>query len=83
MAPHGTLTEHLALTLNVICGRVLRAGDTLESGYFLFPGDTRRAQVVPPSNPTPGAPQRVRDLRGLPGEMLTNALSDEMLEPGA
>jgi len=82
MAPHGTLTEHLALTLNVICGRVLQAGDTLESGYFLFPGDTRRAQVVPPSNPAPGAPQRVRGLHGLPGEMLTNALADEILEPG-
>lgn len=83
MAPHGTLTEHLALTLNVVCGRVLRAGDSLESGYFLFPGDTRRAQVVPPSNPTPGAAQRMRGLKGLPGEMLTNALADEILEPGS
>ena len=31
MAPHSMLTEHLALTLNVLCGRVLRPGDTLES----------------------------------------------------
>ncbi len=82
MAPHGTLTEHLALTLNVICGRVMRAGEQLESGYFLFPGDTRRAQVVAPSDPAPGAPHRMGGLRGLPGEMLTSRLADEILLPG-
>ena len=82
MAPHGTLTEHLALTLNVICGRVMRSGEQLESGYFLFPGDTRRAQVVPPSDPMPGAEHRMGDLRGLPGEMLSNRLADEILTPG-
>ena len=83
MAPHSMLTEHLALTLNVLCGRVLQPGDTLESGAFLSPGDTRRAQVIPPSDPAPGAPHRMRGLRGMPGEMLTNALADEILTPGA
>ena len=82
MAPHSMLTEHLALTLNVLCGRVLQPGDTMESGAFLTPGDTRRAQVVPPSDPAPGAPHRMRDLRGMPGEMLTNTLADEILTPG-
>ncbi len=82
MAPHGTLTEHLTLTLNAICGRVNRVGDTLESGYFLFPGDTRRAQVIPPTEPACGAPHRVRGLAGLPAEMLSNALADEILVPG-
>lgn len=82
MAPHSTLTEHLALTLNVLCGRVLQPGDTMESGAFLTPGDTRRAQVVPPSDPAPGAPHRMRGLRGMPGEMLTNSLADEILTPG-
>ena len=82
MAPHGTLTEHLALTLNAICGRVNRVGDQLESGYFLFPGDTRRAQVTPPTNPASGTPHRVRGLAGLPAEMLSNALADEILLPG-
>ena len=82
MAPHGTLMETLALTLNVLCGRVNRAGDLLESPYMLAPGNTRRAQVIPPSDPTPGAPQRVRGLSGLAEEMLTNCLNDEILLEG-
>ena len=82
MAPHSMLTEHLTLSLNVLCGRVRRPGDTLESGAFLAAGDTRRAQVIPPSDPAPGAPHRMRGLSGMPGEMLTNSLADEILEPG-
>ncbi|MEM8903226.1 MAG: molybdopterin-dependent oxidoreductase [Actinomycetota bacterium] len=82
MAPHGSLTETLTLTLNVLCGRVNRPGDTLESPYLSSPGDVRRAQVIPPSDPTPGAPHRVRSLAGLPDEMLTNALNEEILLPG-
>ncbi len=82
MAPHGSLMESLALTLNVVCGRVNQPGDTLESPYMLSPGDTRRAQVIPPSDPTPGAHHRVRGLRGLAGEMMTNALNDEILLEG-
>ena len=82
MAPHSTLTEHLTLTLNAICGRANREGDRLESGNFFVPGDTRRAQVVPPSDPAPGTPHRVKGLHGMPGEMLTNVLAEEILEPG-
>lgn len=82
MAAHSTLMEHLALTLNAICGRVNREGDVLESGNFLYSGDTRRAQVIAPSDPAPGTPHRVRGLKGMPGEMLTNALAEEILEPG-
>lgn len=82
MAPHGSLMETLALTLNVLCGRVNREGDTLESPYMLSPGDTRRAQVIAPSDPTPGEPHRVRGLRGLADEMMTNALNDEILLEG-
>ena len=82
MAAHSTLMEHLALTLNAICGRVNREGDVLESGNFLYPGDTRRAQVIAPSDPAPGTPHRVRGLKGMPGEMLTNALAEEILESG-
>ena len=82
MAPHGTLMETLALTLNVICGRVLRSGRLWKARicYFLVIQDAR--QVVPPSDPTPGASHRVRGLRGLAGEMMTNALNDEILLEG-
>ena len=82
MAPHSMLTEHLTLALNVVCGRVRQPGDRLESGNFLAAGDTRSARVVPPSNPAPGAPHRVGGLSGMAGEMLTNRLADEILEPG-
>ena len=82
MAAHSTLTEHLALTLNAICGRVNRQGDTLESGSFLMPGNTRRARVIAPSNPAPGAAHRMKGLSGLPGEMLTALLADEILQSG-
>lgn len=82
MAPHSTLMEHLTLTLNAICGRVNREGDRLESGNFLFPGSTRRAQVIAPSDPAPGTAHRMKNLKGLPGEMLTNVLAEEILEPG-
>lgn len=82
MAPQGSLTESLTLTLNVLCGRVNRAGDVLESPYLSSPGDTRRAQVIAPSDPTPGTPHRVRGLAGLKDEMMTNALNDEILLAG-
>jgi anaerobic selenocysteine-containing dehydrogenase len=82
MAPHSMLTEHLTLALNVLCGRVRRAGETIESGAFLTPGDTRVARVVAPGDPTPGAAHRMGGLSGMPGEMLTNRLAEEILEPG-
>jgi anaerobic selenocysteine-containing dehydrogenase len=82
MAPHSTLTEHLVLSLNALCGRVNREGDHLESGNFLGPSDVVRAQVIPPGNPTPGSPHRMRGMFGLPGEMLTPLLAEEILLEG-
>ena len=82
MAPHSSLTEHLALALNVICGRVNREGDKLESGMFLYPETPRRAQVIAPRPPVTGHPARMRGLRGYRGEMPTATLAEEILEPG-
>ena len=82
MAPHSSLTEHLSIVLNTICGRVNREGDMLESGYFLYPETPRRAQVHAARPPATGAPQRVRNLRGIRGEMLTTALAEEILNEG-
>ena len=82
MAPHSSLTEHLSIALNTICGRVNREGDVLESVYFLYPETPRRAQVHAARTPATGAPQRVRNLRGIRGEMLTTALAEEILNEG-
>ncbi len=82
MAPNPSLTEHLTGVLNVLCGRVLRAGDEIESGSLLYPETLRRAQVIAPRNPANGPPSRVRNLRGYRGEMPTAALADEILTPG-
>ena len=82
MAPHSSLTEHLSIALNTICGRVNREGDSLESGYFLYPETPRRAQVHAARTPATGAPSRMRNLRGLRGEMLTTTLAEEILTPG-
>ena len=82
MAPHSGLTEHLSIALNTICGRVNREGDTLESGYFLYPETPRRAQVHAARLAATGAPSRMRNLRGIRGEMLTTTLAEEILTPG-
>jgi anaerobic selenocysteine-containing dehydrogenase len=82
MAPHSSLTEHLTIVLNTVCGRVNREGDRLESGWFLYPETPKRAQVIPPRPPATGAPSRIRELRGYRGEMPTAALAEEILTPG-
>lgn len=82
MAPHSSLTEHLTMVLNTICGRVNREGDRLESGWFLYPETPRRAQVLPAREPTTGHPSRFRGLRGYRGEMPTATLAEEILTPG-
>jgi anaerobic selenocysteine-containing dehydrogenase len=82
MAPHPNLSEHLTLALNIVCGRVNRVGDELESPLFLAPKTPRRAQVIPPRAPNVGTAHRVRGLKSHRGEMLTNSLADEILEPG-
>ena len=82
MAPHSSLAQHLVIVLNTILGRVNRTGDRLESGWFLYPETPRRAQVIPASNPTTGAPSRIRNLRGYRGEMPTATLAEEILQGG-
>ena len=82
MAPRSSLTEHLSIALNTVCGRVNRAGDRLDSGWFLYPETPRRAQVIGASEPASGPPARVRELRGYRGEMPTATLAEEILQPG-
>ncbi len=82
MAKHSSLTEHMVIVLNTICGRYNRAGDELESGALLYPEPPHRAQVIAPRNPATGPPARIRNLRGYRGEMPTATLAEEILTPG-
>ncbi|MGD2127765.1 MAG: molybdopterin-dependent oxidoreductase [Lysobacterales bacterium] len=83
MAPHGTLMEYLVLALNSICGRWLRAGETLPNAGVLFrmyPG-TARAEKPRPAWGF-GERLRVRGLTDTAAGLPTAALADEILTPG-
>ncbi len=83
MSPRGNLTEHLVIALNMVCGRVHRAGDRLPNPGVLSPQRKRKAQATAPWPAFGNGPRsRVRGLGQLIGEMPTAALSDEILEPG-
>jgi anaerobic selenocysteine-containing dehydrogenase len=83
MSPHPTLTEHLVICLNLICGRVNRAGERVPNPGILTPVQPKKAQ---PSGPFPmfghGPRSRVRNLGEIIGEMPCAALSDEILLEG-
>lgn len=84
MSPHSGLAEHLVIALNVVCGRVNRAGERINNPGVLIGDRPFRAQVI---GPNPGAlqrgePQRTKGLRGYRGQMLTSCLPDEILTPG-
>ncbi|CAB4873473.1 unannotated protein [freshwater metagenome] len=85
MAPHSTLTEHLSVCLNTLCGRYLRAGEPLlNPGGVLTPPGAVRAQAIPPMPQylSKGTPQRVRNLYSHRGEPPTSTLPDEILLEG-
>jgi len=83
MAMHPTLTEHLVICLNLICGRVNRAGEKVPNPGILTPVQPKKAQ---PTGPFPmfghGPRSRVRNLGEIIGEMPCAALSDEILLEG-
>lgn len=83
MAPRPNLSEHLALCLNVVCGRFNREGERVPNPGILAPGLPRRAQVFPvPRTWERGPRSRVRDVGRTAGEMPTATLADEILTPG-
>ena len=82
MAPHPTLMEHLVLTLNAICGRVNREGETMDNPLFLYPEAPYRAQLIPPMDPLTGPESRFRGLKGYVGELPATTMAEEILEPG-
>ena len=85
MAPHSTLTEHLAISINTLCGRYNRAGERLANpGGAMSPPGPVKAQAAPPAPQalTKGVQARVRGLHSFRGEAPTSTLADEILLPG-
>jgi anaerobic selenocysteine-containing dehydrogenase len=83
MAPHGVLLEYLILALNTICGRWIRAGETIPNRGVLFRMSTGYARA---EKPRPGwgfgERLRVRGLGDTAAGLPTAALADEILLPG-
>jgi len=82
MGPYSNLAEHLAMSLNVICGRFQREGEPVTGNAVMGRDPDSRAEVRPP-NRTWEAGYRSRLGAGLLyGELPTATLPDEILEPG-
>ncbi|MET0378149.1 MAG: molybdopterin-dependent oxidoreductase [Spongiibacteraceae bacterium] len=83
MAPRSNLAEHLIEVLNVVCGRFLREGDTVQNPGAMSPRRPIRAEVIAPGRSwETGYKSRVRNLGTLYGEKMAGALADEILTPG-
>jgi anaerobic selenocysteine-containing dehydrogenase len=83
MSPHGNLAEHLVECLNVICGRLLRAGDKLDHPGAIGARYPRKAEVTPaPRWWEKGYKSRVGEFGRMDGELPTGILADEILMPG-
>lgn len=85
MAPHSTLTEHLATAINTLCGRYRRAGEVLANpGGALTPPAQVKAQAIGPmlNQLTRGPKARLRDLHSHRGEAPTSTLAEEILLEG-
>ncbi len=81
-APFANLTQHLLDLLNVICGRLKRAGDYV-SINMIEPAGTIYEEVTPPTRSWETAPlSRIRGVGSFFGQKLTPTLAEEILEPG-
>lgn len=83
MGPHSNLAQHLADTLNVLCGRYVREGEeVLNPGLVMNPGP-KPAQVFNLPRPWESGPRsRVGEFGLIGGEMVTGKLADDILAPG-
>lgn len=84
MSPRGSLTEHMVMTLNALCGRYYREGETPAVAPPLSMPRRPKAQVVfPPQAWGEGfTPSRFRGLTQIGDEMPCNVMADEILTPG-
>lgn len=83
MSPYSVLAEQLIQTLNVVCGRYLRAGDPVYAVNAMDPPLETREGVIPAMRfwQADGL-SRIRGVHNLAGDRLTATLSDEILTPG-
>ncbi|MFV8783146.1 molybdopterin-containing oxidoreductase family protein [Microbulbifer sp. SA54] len=92
MGPYPNLVQHLAQTLNAICGRHYRAGEKVPNPGVLSPPTPRPAQAIPPQPEwLTGVRSRVSDdigevtvltANGPTKEMPTAVCADEILMEG-
>jgi anaerobic selenocysteine-containing dehydrogenase len=83
MSPWPNLSEHLVETLNVVCGRFIREGETVPNPGVLMPRYPRPAQVEPaPRWWEEGYRSRIGGYGLLDGELPTGIMADEILAPG-
>lgn len=84
MGPHSNLAEHLVEVLNVICGRFIRAGETIPNPGLLMGRGPKPAQVVLLPRPWETGPKsHSADYGLIGGEVVTGKLADDILTPGA
>ncbi len=82
MAPRSNLTDHLVETLNVICGRLMRAGDVVPNPGVVRPKRPFRAAVIAPDRGWEAGPKTSTGHGALFGERMSGILADEMLTAG-
>lgn len=83
MALHGTLVEYLALCINTLCGRWVRAGEPNGHPHVLLPDYQPKAQPMAPYKPWDESdPGRLYNLPSTIMGGATGTLADEILTPG-
>ena len=84
MSPRGSLTEHMVMIINAICGRYYREGEVPAVAPPLSAARQAKAQVVfPPQAWGEGfVKSRFRGLTQIGDEMPCNVMADEILTPG-
>jgi anaerobic selenocysteine-containing dehydrogenase len=83
MGPWSNLAEHLARSLNVVCGRYAREGDPLPGYNVLGSAKSPPAQAVGPDRTWERGYRSRLGYGLLKRQLPTASLPDEILEPGA
>ena len=82
MAAHSNLSEHLIEALNVVCGRLNRAGEPVVKMPVLNPDRPVRAEVRAPRRTWDAGHRGSGGVGTMFGEMMSGTLADEMMPGG-